>query len=95
MGHLKGASRGLGPGACIIKHLTDVFNHVVQQASAFAIVSHFLLALTNTRALYVTELITSVTSFMLQTLALLADQVKEACHGQTLQLIMNICKSRT
>jgi hypothetical protein len=34
----------LGPWACIIKLFTDVINGVVQKASAFAIVSHFLLA---------------------------------------------------
>ncbi len=40
--------------------------YVLQYASAFAIVSHFLLVLTNTLALYVTELITAVVSFIIQ-----------------------------
>ncbi len=38
----------------------------MQWASAFAIVSHFLLALTSTPAFYVTELIMGVKSFMIQ-----------------------------
>jgi len=54
------------PGARIIKLFTVGINYVVQCASAFAIVSHFLLALTNTLAFYVTELITAVISFMIQ-----------------------------
>jgi hypothetical protein len=41
-----------------------VINSVVQKASAFAIVSHFLLALTN--PFYVTEFIMAVISFMIQ-----------------------------
>ncbi len=41
-------------------------NFVVQQASAFAVVSHSLLVLTNTLAFYVTELIKAVISFMIQ-----------------------------
>jgi hypothetical protein len=56
----------LGPGACIIKLFTAVINSVVQYASAFAIVSHILLALTNALAFYVTELIMVVISFMIQ-----------------------------
>ncbi len=39
---------------------------MVQQASAFAIVTHFLLALTNALAFYVTEVITTVMIFMIQ-----------------------------
>ncbi len=56
----------LSQGACIIKHFTVVINFVVAQASAFAVVSHSLLALTNTLAFYITELITAVISFMIQ-----------------------------
>ncbi len=56
----------LPPGACIIKPFTAIINFVVQYASAFAIVSHFLLALTNSVAFYVTKLITAVISFMIQ-----------------------------
>jgi hypothetical protein len=41
-----------------------VINSVVQKASAFAIFSHFLLALTN--AFCVTEFIMAVISFMIQ-----------------------------
>jgi hypothetical protein len=48
------------PGACIIKLFTVVITFVVQQASAFAIVSHFLPVLTSTLASYVTELITAI-----------------------------------
>jgi hypothetical protein len=53
--------------ACIIKLFMDLFNPVVQSASAFAIVNHFLLALTNTLALYVPELATTVMSFIIHT----------------------------
>jgi hypothetical protein len=42
------------------------WNFYGQKAIAFAIVSHFLLSLTNTLALYVKELISAVISFMLQ-----------------------------
>ncbi len=56
----------MGPGACIIKLFTAVINFVVQYASAFAIVSHFLMALTNALAFYVTELIKAEISFMIQ-----------------------------
>ncbi len=38
----------------------------MQQASAFGIVSHFILALLNTLAFYITELIMAVKSFMIQ-----------------------------
>jgi hypothetical protein len=55
------------PGACIIKLFMAVINSVVQD-SAFAIVSHFLLALTNILAFYVKELITTIISFMIQAL---------------------------
>ncbi len=48
------------------KTFMAVINSVVQKASAFAIVSHFLLASTCTLAFYVTELITAVISFMIQ-----------------------------
>jgi len=44
-----------------------VTNSLVQYASVIAIVSHFLLALTNTLAFYVTESITAVKNFMIQT----------------------------
>ncbi len=54
------------PGACIIKLFTSVINPVGQEASAYAIVSHFLLSLTNTLAFYVTKLIKAVLSFMIQ-----------------------------
>ncbi len=55
------------PGACIIKLFTAVIKFfLAQYASAFAILSHFLLALTNTLALYATELITAVICFMIQ-----------------------------
>ncbi len=53
-------------GAYITKLFTTVINSVVQKASAFAIISHFLLALTNTLAFYVTELITAVIGFIIQ-----------------------------
>jgi hypothetical protein len=69
VGLLNKSSRS-APGACIIKHFTDEINSTVQQASAFAIVRHFLLPLTNTPAFYVTELITAVISFMIQAPAL-------------------------
>ncbi len=52
-------------GAYIIIHFTAVINQGVKYASAFAIVSHFLLALTNTLAFYVMELIKDVISFMI------------------------------
>ncbi len=52
--------------ACIIKHFKAVINSVVQKTSTFAIVNHFLLALTNTLAFYITELITAVMSFMIK-----------------------------
>ncbi len=51
---------------CIIKLFTAIINSAVQKASAFAIGSHLLLALTNTLAFYVTELITAVIIFMIQ-----------------------------
>ncbi len=43
-----------------------VINSKEQYASAFVIVSHFLLALANTPAFYVTKFITNVISFMIQ-----------------------------
>jgi hypothetical protein len=51
-------------GPSIIKLFTSLINSAVQQASAFVIVSHFLGALTNTSAFFVTELSTAVKSFM-------------------------------
>jgi hypothetical protein len=50
----------------MIKLFTSILNPVVQKACACTIISHFLLALTNTLAVYVTELITAVISFMKQ-----------------------------
>ncbi len=52
-------------GACIIKLFMAIINPVVQKVSAFSIVSHFFLALTNALAFYVTELIMAVISFMI------------------------------
>ncbi len=57
----------LNPGTCIINIFTAVINPAVQQATDFAIVSHFVLALTNTLSFYVTELITPVINFMIKT----------------------------
>jgi hypothetical protein len=51
--------------------------NLIQYASAFAIVSHFLMALTNALAFYVTELITAVISFMIQALG--ANVIKLFC----------------
>ncbi len=55
-----------GPRGGIIKLITAIINSVVKKASAFAIVSHFLLAWKNTLAFYDTELITAVKSSMIQ-----------------------------
>jgi hypothetical protein len=57
----------MGPVPYIIKHITAVITSIVQEDSAFAISCHFLLALTNTLAFYVTKLIMAVISFMIQT----------------------------
>jgi hypothetical protein len=54
------------PVVCNTKHFRAVIYCVVQKASAFAIVTHFLLALTNTLAFWVTELMTAVISFLTQ-----------------------------
>jgi len=48
------------------KFFTGVMNSAVRKASSFVIVSHILLALTNTLAFHVTELITAIKSFMIQ-----------------------------
>ena len=54
------------PWACIIKPFTAIINTVAYQVSAFVIVGHFLLALTNTLAFYATQLITAVNGCMIQ-----------------------------
>jgi hypothetical protein len=54
----------LALGACIIKLFTDMA--VGPLASVFAIVSHFLMAFTNTLAFYNMELITVVIGFKIQ-----------------------------
>ncbi len=48
------------------KSFSAVLDFVVLEARAFAIVSHFLVALTNTQAFHIIELITAVISFMIQ-----------------------------
>ncbi len=56
----------LALAACIIKLFTDIIHPVGPLASLFAIVSHFLMAFTNTLAFYVMELITAVIGFKIQ-----------------------------
>jgi hypothetical protein len=50
-------------GVCIIKLFTAVTNFVMFKARLLIIVYNFLLALTNTLAFYIVELITAVKKF--------------------------------
>jgi hypothetical protein len=53
-------------GVCIIKLFTAVTNFVMYKASLLIIVYNFLLALTNTLAFYMMELITAIKSFVVE-----------------------------
>jgi len=67
-------------GPVSLNFFAAVINSIVQKVSAFAIVSHFLLALTNTLAFSVTELITAVISFMIQTPSYNSEFLYENIH---------------
>jgi hypothetical protein len=54
------------PGTCIMKLFTAAMNSEAWYASAFVIVCHFLLALTNTLAYCTKELITATKGFTVQ-----------------------------
>jgi hypothetical protein len=56
--------------ACIIKLFTAVINSVMYKSTVFVIVRHFLFALKNTLAFYVTVLLTGSKSFMIHTFGL-------------------------
>jgi hypothetical protein len=66
LGRLLALLANIRPGARIIKLFTAVKKSVMYKASVFVIVHNFLLALTNTLALYIRELITAEKRFMIQ-----------------------------